>query len=181
MLIKLGALLPVAGFGSARAATGTAPTLATVESWRTDWKQYLNPKADIAASAKPPLELSDAEWEKRLTPQAYRVLRQSGTEYPGTSPLNHETRKGVYVCAGCSLPSFTSPMKFDSGTGWPSFVTSIPDAYEMGRGSKSVFVGLEVHCAKCGGHHGHIFDDGPKPTGDRWCINGVALRFIPYA
>jgi len=107
------------------------------------------------------------------------VLRHEGTEYPGSSPLNTEKRAGVFVCAGCALPSFTSAMKFDSGTGWPSFVTSVPGAFDMGAGSKSVFVGLEVHCAKCGGHHGHIFNDGPRPTGLRHCNNGVALTFRP--
>lgn len=162
----------------AKYADGT--TKAGVEALRMQWKQYLAKGADVATDATA-LVLSDSQWQARLTPAAYRVLRHAGTEYPGSSPLNAEMRDGVFVCAGCALPVFTSAMKFDSGTGWPSFVTSVPDTFAMGHGSKSVFVGLEVHCAKCGGHHGHIFDDGPKPLGDRWCINGVALRFIPRA
>ena len=135
-------------------ANYTVTTPAGAEALRQDWKKLLNPKADIAADAAP-LQLTDAQWEAKLSPMAYRVLRHAGTEVPGTSPLYTEKRDGVYACAGCSLPAYTSAMKFDSGTGWPSFVTSVPGALTMGVGSKSVFVGLEVHCAKCGGHHGH--------------------------
>ncbi|MEO8848798.1 MAG: peptide-methionine (R)-S-oxide reductase MsrB [Casimicrobiaceae bacterium] len=151
-----------------------------IDTLRTQWKKYLAANASVAADAAP-IKLSDAEWQQRLDPLAYRVLRHAGTEHPGSSPLNAEKRDGVFACAGCALPLFTSAMKFDSGTGWPSFVTSIPDALDRSSGSKSIFVGVEVHCAKCGGHQGHIFDDGPKPLGDRWCINGASLRFIPRA
>ena len=178
-LLAAAAILPTLA-GTARAEYVSGTSKQGVETLRLQWKKYLAKGADIATDATP-LTLSDDAWQKRLAPDAYRVLRHAGTEYPGSSPLNGEKRDGVFVCAGCALPAFTSAMKFDSGTGWPSFVTSVPDAFDKGRGSKSVFVGLEVHCAKCGGHHGHIFNDGPPPLGDRWCINGVALRFIPLA
>jgi len=122
---------------------------------------------------------SDAEWKKLLTPLQYDILRQEGTERAGSSPLNHEKRSGQYTCAGCDLPLFDSEMKFDSGTGWPSFYTSIPKALETKLDFKLIFPRKEYHCARCGGHQGHIFSDGPQPTGERWCNNGAALKFIP--
>jgi peptide-methionine (R)-S-oxide reductase len=145
---------------------------------RDHWKTLLAPHAAIATSAAP-LTLSNDEWRKRLTAQQYAVLREEDTEYPFTNPLNHEQRAGVFVCVGCALPLFTSAMKFDSGTGWPSFFTTIPDAFATKNDFKLIYPRTEYHCAKCGGHHGHVFDDGPPPTGQRWCNNGVALRFIP--
>jgi len=124
-------------------------------------------------------ELPDDEWRKRLDPEAYQVLRHEGTEYAGTSPLNEEKRSGTYVCAGCDTPLFKSGMKFNSGTGWPSFFTTLPGAFETSTDHKLLMPRTEYHCARCGGHHGHVFKDGPQPTGLRYCNNGVALKFIP--
>jgi peptide-methionine (R)-S-oxide reductase len=124
-------------------------------------------------------ELPDDEWRKRLDPEAYQVLRHEGTEYAGTSPLNEEKRSGTYVCAGCDTPLFQSEMKFNSGTGWPSFFTTLPGVFETSTDHKLLMPRTEYHCARCGGHHGHVFKDGPQPTGLRYCNNGVALKFIP--
>lgn len=132
-----------------------------------------------AATRPDALKLSDAEWRKRLTPTQYDVLRHEGTEPPGSSPLNAEKRRGVYRCAGCDLDLFTSAMKYDSGTGWPSFTTTLPDAVATRTDFKLIFPRTEYHCARCGGHQGHVFNDGPRPTGLRYCNNGVALKFIP--
>lgn len=122
---------------------------------------------------------SDAQWRAELSPEAYQVLRREGTERAGTSPLNDEKRKGTFVCAGCGTPLFTSDMKFDSGTGWPSFFETLPGVFETKRDFKLIWPRTEYHCATCGGHHGHVFDDGPAPTGLRYCNNGVALKFVP--
>ena len=149
-----------------------------MDDLQKNWKMLLADGADVAATAEP-LKLADPEWKKRLTPAAYDVLRHEGTERAGTSPLDREKRPGVFACAGCGLPLFTSAMKFDSGTGWPSFFTTIPGAFETSKDFKLILPRTEYHCARCGGHHGHIFDDGPAPTGLRYCNNGVALRFIP--
>ena len=125
------------------------------------------------------IALTDAEWKQRLSPDAYATLRRQATERPFTSPLNKEKRRGVFACAGCALPLFASRTKFDSGTGWPSFTAPLPRAvgtrtdYEIG------YPRTEVHCRRCGGHLGHVFDDGPPPTGKRYCINGAALSFVP--
>jgi peptide-methionine (R)-S-oxide reductase len=119
------------------------------------------------------------EWRKILSPNQFAVLREEGTERPFTSPLNNEKRKGTFVCAGCDLPLFDSKTKFDSGTGWPSFYDVIPGRVETSTDHKLIMARTEYHCARCGGHHGHVFDDGPKPTGLRYCNNGIALKFIP--
>lgn len=142
------------------------------------WKALLAEGADVASSTEP-VKLSQDQWRQRLSPEAYAVLRKEGTERAGSSLLDREKRPGVFVCAGCDLPLFSSAMKFDSGTGWPSFFTTIPDAIGTRRDFKWIFPRTEYHCARCGGHQGHLFDDGPEPTGLRYCNNGVALRFIP--
>lgn len=125
------------------------------------------------------LELSEAEWKKKLTPEQYHVLREEGTERPFTSPLNSEKREGMFACAGCGLELFPSTFKYDSGTGWPSFFDALPGRVETTTDYKLLMARTEYHCARCGGHHGHVFTDGPKPTGLRYCNNGVALTFIP--
>jgi len=122
---------------------------------------------------------TDAEWKEILTPKQYKILRREGTEPAFSSPLNDEKRAGNYICAGCELPLFTADMKYDSGTGWPSFYTALPGAVETKRDFKLLLPRTEYHCARCGGHQGHVFNDGPKPTGERWCNNGLALKFIP--
>ena len=132
-----------------------------------------------AASARFPLQRSDAEWRRLLAPQRYAVLRQAATERAFTSPLNNEHRKGTFVCAGCSLPLFSSATKFDSGTGWPSFWRPLPRAVVTKVDRSLMMDRTEVLCARCGGHLGHVFDDGPKPTGMRYCMNGLALKFRP--
>jgi peptide-methionine (R)-S-oxide reductase len=137
-------------------------------------------QGEDAQAATFPLTLSDAQWRKRLSPGAYAVLRQQGTETAGTSPLLQEKRVGVYACAGCDQPLFSSTTKYESGTGWPSFWTPI-SAKAIGTHEDRAYgmVRTEVHCSRCGGHQGHVFDDGPKPTGLRYCINGLSLKFMP--
>ena len=160
---------------------------------RRDWLGLLSSlgmaSSAAAQTAKPnaatpkiePLVLTDAEWKKRLSPAQYGVLREEGTERAFTSPLNDEKRQGTFHCAGCDLALFSSAMKYDSGTGWPSFFATLPGVFGTKRDFKIVLPRTEYHCARCGGHHGHVFDDGPKPSGLRYCNNGVALKFVPAA
>lgn len=139
--------------------------------------------AAVDAPANPatfdPIELTSAQWRERLSPQAYRVLREEATERPNTSPLNFEKRQGGYHCAGCGLLLFHSKWKYDSGTGWPSFYDVIQAHIGTKEDGLLMFTRTEYHCARCGGHHGHVFEDGPEPTGLRYCNNGVALEFRP--
>ena len=138
-------------------------------------------RAGAAPAAKEhfEVEMTDDQWKAKLSPQAYAVLRHEGTETPFTSPLNNEHRKGTFTCAGCALALFSSDTKFDSGTGWPSFWQPLPKAVSQQVDTSLGMSRDEVHCRRCGGHLGHVFDDGPKPTGLRYCMNGVAMAFTP--
>jgi peptide-methionine (R)-S-oxide reductase len=145
----------------------------------------LHPRADprtlrkIMTKEDFPLQRPDEEWRRELSPEAYHVLREHGTERAGASPLNYEHRDGVFRCAACGVPLFTSDTKFESGSGWPSFFRPIPGAVATSEDASHSMRRTEVHCANCGGHLGHVFPDGPQPTGERYCMNGVALRFEP--
>jgi peptide-methionine (R)-S-oxide reductase len=152
--VALGALMATSKFGEAETMTTTTQDI--------DWRK-----------------LTDADWRKRLTPQQYDVLRKHGTERAGSSPLDHEKRKGIFACAGCDLPLFSSDTKFNSGTGWPSFYQPLPGAVATKTDRSFFTTRTEVHCSRCLGHLGHVFDDGPPPTGLRYCMNGVALKFEP--
>ncbi len=125
------------------------------------------------------VNLTDAQWRKKLSPAAYRILRQEGTERPYTSPLNDEHRAGIFHCKGCEQPLYSSKTKYDSGTGWPSFWAPLSGAIRTREDGSLGMTRTEVHCGRCGGHLGHVFNDGPKPTGKRYCMNGVAMTFSP--
>jgi peptide-methionine (R)-S-oxide reductase len=148
----------------------------------TAWlSQYLPGRArEGMATASPGFEVikTAQEWRKILTPEQFQVLRQHGTEAAGTSPLDQEHGKGTFVCAGCDLPLFKSETKFDSGTGWPSFYAPIAGAIGTTTDTSFLMTRVEVHCHRCGGHLGHVFEDGPPPTGERYCMNGVAMKFV---
>lgn len=132
-----------------------------------------------AADTAYPVQKPDEEWRRALSPEAYKVLRKHGTERPGSSPLNYEKRTGIFACAACGNPLFESDTKFESGTGWPSFFRPIEGGVATTTDRSFFMTRTEVHCSKCGGHLGHVFPDGPKPTGERYCMNGVSLAFQP--
>ena len=138
-------------------------------------------RAAVRAATNEQIIHTDAEWRKLLTPDQYAVLRQEGTERPFTSPLLHEERAGVFACAGCVLPLFSSKTKFDSGTGWPSFWTPLDNAIATKEDKSFGMIRTAVMCRRCAGHIGHVFNDGPPPTGLRYCMNGLAMKFIPDA
>jgi len=149
-----------------------------------DWRQQVgfrfNPLTQVQRGREvDKIDRSNSQWKALLTPAQYEVLREEGTERPHSSPLNQEKRKGTFVCAGCGQPLFKSETKYDSRTGWPSFCASIPGAVETKVDRKLLIARTEYHCARCGGHQGHVFADGPAPTGQRFCNNGIALRFEP--
>lgn len=179
-VLKYLAAAPFALHGAAHfhLAHAQPRTMKDIEELQKNWKTLLAPGTQIPDPAQK-LELTKAEWAKRLPQPAYKVLREEGTERAGTSPLDREKRPGVFACAGCGLPLFTSAMKFDSGTGWPSFFTTIPGVFGIKKDYYLIYPRTEYHCIRCGGHHGHVFDDGPPPTRQRYCNNGVALTFIP--
>jgi peptide-methionine (R)-S-oxide reductase len=162
-MISRRTLLGTAGIGGALAAAAGA-------FWA---------RGSVAATGKFEVTKSDAEWRRTLTPQQYYVLREHGTERPGSSLLNDEKRKGVFHCAGCDLALYSSATKYDSGTGWPSFWKPLPNAIGTSIDRSLFTVRTEVHCRRCGGHLGHVFEDGPAPTGLRYCMNGVAMTFKP--
>ncbi len=143
--------------------------------------RYLHGNSGVIAVADEKFEITKTaeEWHKILTPEQFYVLREHGTERPGTSPLDEQYAKGNYECAACNLPLFTSETKFHSGTGWPSFFAPIEGAIATTTDNSLLMTRVEVHCHRCGGHLGHVFNDGPPPTGKRYCMNGVALKFIP--
>lgn len=172
-LVHLGGLALWCRVGPAQAA----PTAAEVDHMRKQWRELLNPRAELDTSLAP-VRKSAEEWRKLLPVESFEVLFEEDTEEPYSNHLNQEKRDGVYVCRACSLPLFTSAMKYDSGTGWPSFFASIPDHLATKEDNMLWIPRTEYHCVRCGGHQGHVFDDGPAPTRERWCNNGLALRFI---
>ena len=169
-------LLPTLSARTTTADAAVSPT--AIKRMQSQWREFLADDAKIATTLTP-IELSADEWRERVGKPAYRILFRDGTERPNSSALNDEKRDGIFVCAACDLPLFSSAMKYDSRTGWPSFFTNIPDHLATKRDFKLIWPRTEYHCVKCGGHQGHIFDDGPAPTRERWCNNGLALRFIP--
>ena len=155
-----------------------ATDMAKIEAMQQNWRDLLPAGLEVP-TRDTPLQKTLVDWRTELDPKAFLVLFEEDTERPFSSPLNEEKRAGIFLCAACDLPLFTSAMKYDSGTGWPSFFTSIPDHLGTKTDFKLIWPRTEYHCIRCGGHQGHVFEDGPPPTGQRWCNNGLALRFVP--
>jgi len=176
-LAALLAALPLAALGR-RVAAALPANMKEVQALQASWRSLLAPGRKVPAVTDK-ITLPAAQWKQRLTPVQYDILREEGTERAFSSPLDREKRAGVFACAGCGLPLFTSAMKYDSRTGWPSFFTTIPGVVGTRTDTKFFMRRTEYHCIRCGGHQGHIFDDGPPPTRLRYCNNGVALSFIP--
>jgi peptide-methionine (R)-S-oxide reductase len=161
-----------------RLLLGGAAAVAILGASFAGWRRFgVQPALAAQRPGRFEVTHTDAEWRKLLTPEQYAVLRQQGTEWAFSSPLDHEWRSGTYSCAGCANPLFSSKTKFDSGTGWPSFYRPLPNAVNETSDTSLGMVRTEIHCRRCGGHLGHVFDDGPPPTGLRYCMNGVALVF----
>lgn len=178
-LLKWGGLIASGSWLAApQVRAAAALDAAAVEAMRSHWQVLLAAGTPVIATS-PVLTRTNDEWRKLLPADSYSVLFEEDTEPAGSSALNNEKREGIFACRACGLPLFSSAMKFDSGTGWPSFITSIPDHLATKRDFKLIWPRTEYHCVKCGGHQGHMFDDGPQPTKQRWCNNGVALSFIP--
>lgn len=171
-------LLGSLGLASRSRSGHAADTKLDIASLKREWRALLNPDAELDVSLEP-VEKSKEEWRQQLPEESFEVLFEEETEPPFSNALNAEKRPGVYVCRACDLPLFTSAMKYDSGTGWPSFFASIPEHLVTKPDHLLWVERTEYHCVRCGGHQGHVFDDGPAPTHERWCNNGLALRFIP--
>ncbi len=178
MILTLGGAAALSLFGSWAPGAMAARPSRSLSEIQSRWRELLDPGARIAQSTAR-LDRNAEAWREALPREAYDVLFEEDTERPFSSALNDEKRPGIFVCRACDLPLFSSEMKYDSGTGWPSFFTAIPDHLETKKDFKLIWPRTEYHCIKCGGHQGHVFDDGPQPTGMRWCNNGLALRFIP--
>lgn len=178
LILTLGGAVTLPLFGSWTPGAGAATPSRSLKDIQSRWRELLDPTARIAENTAR-LDRSADDWRAALPRDAYDVLFEEDTERPFSSALNEEKRPGIFVCRACDLPLFSSEMKYDSGTGWPSFFTTIPDHLDTKKDFKLIWPRTEYHCVKCGGHQGHVFDDGPQPTGKRWCNNGLALRFIP--